>query len=114
MSKDMLASAGKEGCEVESVRHLWQPVETAPRDGSKILVYTVHGDIEISEWFETEFPRFEGVEGTDLYRKRIEKVHEGWNSNSFEWWMPLPLPPIEATEPPEANKKEVDLTEEGI
>ncbi|MDE2103252.1 MAG: hypothetical protein KGL39_38760 [Patescibacteria group bacterium] len=70
----------------------WQPIETAPKDGTKILVYTIHGDIEISEWYTVNRYHYEPVEG-DLYRRIEAKRTGGWNSNNFEWWMPLPEPP---------------------
>ena len=32
----------------------WQSMESAPRDGRKILIYTRHGDYEISSWHEIQ------------------------------------------------------------
>lgn len=72
----------------------WQPIETAPQDGTEILVFTVHGEIEKSHWFVTESDEYDPVEGSDgLYRKRVNKYYEGWNSNRFTHWMPQPKPP---------------------
>ncbi len=56
----------------------WQPIETAPQDGTRILVFTVHGDIEISEWYTICI---------------FDPPTEGWNSNEPTHWMPLPEPP---------------------
>jgi hypothetical protein len=70
----------------------WQPIETAPKDGTKILVYTVHGEIELTFWFTVETDRYDDV-GDGLYRKREETVAEGWNGNFPTHWMPLPTPP---------------------
>lgn len=70
----------------------WQPIETAPRDGTRILVFTVHGDIELSEWYEMWSDKYEEVEG-GLYRKVPTKSYEGWNSNMPRYWAPLPEPP---------------------
>lgn len=71
----------------------WQPIETAPRDGTKILVFTIHGDIELTEYYEQWHDEYEPVEN-DLFRKVRKKAYEGWNSNAFEYWMPLPEPPL--------------------
>lgn len=70
----------------------WQPIETAPKDGTKILVYTVHGDIELSDWYRFDNSHYEQVEG-DLYRKIEDPPTEGWNGNKPVFWMPLPSPP---------------------
>jgi len=70
----------------------WLPIETAPKDGTKILVFTVHGDIELSSWFQTRNDDYELVEG-DLYRKVDKLFYAGWNSNMPTHWMPLPDPP---------------------
>jgi hypothetical protein len=74
----------------------WQPIETAPRDGTKILVFTVHGEIEISDWYSISHFHYEEAEN-GLYRKVETCIDEGWNSNMPVCWMPLPPPPIEET-----------------
>lgn len=84
----------------------WQPIETAPKDGTRILVARlgkaigVH-EIEITEWFVMEQSRMEHVEG-DLYRKVLLEPYEGWNGNGHRatHWMPLPEPPGLATVQP--------------
>lgn len=71
---------------------MWQPIETAPKDGTRILVCTIHGEIELSDWFEMRREVYDEV-GDGLYRKR-ELVEGAWNSNRPAFWMPLPkLPP---------------------
>lgn len=79
----------------EQMMSEWQPIETAPRDGTKIIVFTIHGDIEISEYYTRSYDEYEFALATEdgpLYRA-VAKVMEGWNSNVFEYWMPLPQPP---------------------
>lgn len=71
---------------------MWQPIETAPKDGTKILVFTIRGDIELSGWYELKHDVFDEVEG-GLYRKRQETYAKGWNGNHPTHWMPLPEPP---------------------
>ena len=71
----------------------WQPKETAPKDGTKILVYNERfEDYEITEWYVIEQYHFEDV-GGGLYRKVIDSPTEGWNGNYFDYWMSLPTPP---------------------
>ena len=68
----------------------WQPMETAPRDGTQILVYTIHGTIELTEWYQLNHYKYIDV-GDGLYRKENEVYHEGWNSNIPAAWQPLPV-----------------------
>ncbi len=72
----------------------WQPIETAPKDGSLILVFepTCHADEQIwmTEWrANTAATSWGGSEGGawTIYMdgQRIEPTH----------WMPLPAPPTE-------------------
>lgn len=81
----------------------WQPIETAPKDGTLILVCRVGEDIgcgpvEVTSWYKIEDWQWEKVPGDDpdLYRK-VHKgtYHEGWNNNGHRatHWMPLPEPP---------------------
>ena len=62
----------------------WQPIETAPKDGTWVLLYHFHA--RISDWY------WDG---------------DKWNSDVLEWsddqaelapthWMPLPTPPRSA------------------
>lgn len=74
----------------------WQPIETAPKDGTKILVFTAIGDIEIGQWCTTEWDRYELHDADrNLYTRRVD-IHEFWNNNFPTHWMPLPAAP----EPP--------------
>lgn len=76
----------------------WQPKEAAPKDGTQILVYTVHGDYELTEWFETPHIEWQHIRD-DMY-KRIERTtYSGWNSNAFDWWMLPPAPPQHTDKP---------------
>lgn len=77
----------------------WQPIETAPKDGTPILILDLDGEsIEITEWCE-HFPLYdyEPVKGTDLYRRiNTQADRQGfWNGNGHRatHWMPLPEPP---------------------
>lgn len=77
----------------------WQPIETAPKDGTRILIARAGEDvgpdaIEITEWFVIESHHWEHVEG-DLYRKVADKPYESWNNNGHRatHWQPLPEPP---------------------
>jgi len=78
---------------------IWQPIVTAPKDGTQILVYTTHGDVEVTNWYRVEYDRYEEVEG-GLYKKVRELSGEGWNGNFPILWMPMPESPTKA----QANK----------
>lgn len=71
----------------------WLPMETAPLDGTKLLLWCSHGDWEVGEFVRDVREQFVNVEGTDLYRKLpVEVVY--WNTASMPLaWMPLPSPP---------------------
>lgn len=77
----------------------WQPIETAPKDGTHILIARLDDDvgmgaIEITEWCVSRSYRYEPVEGTDLFM-RIEEARAFWNGNGHRatHWMHLPPPP---------------------
>lgn len=82
-----------EGKYQRRIRMEWQSIDTAPKDGTKILVFCIHGEIEISEWYESWQSEYVKVEGTEMFTKRKTMYYEGWNSNSFLHWQPLPEPP---------------------
>jgi hypothetical protein len=54
----------------------WQPIETAPRDGTRVLVWGPH-DPEPDIWFWDK--------------------HTGWAGATH--WMPLPAPPMDSADP---------------
>ena len=74
-----------------------------PMDGTKILVFTVHGEIELSDWYVIPRHHYEHVEH-NLYRKIDEEPYDGWNSNTFNWWMPLPGAPVQPEHTPSEGK----------
>lgn len=99
--RDVLASLSEVLAALPPSPQGWQPIETAPKDGTKILAYTVHGDFELTEWYRVVSDRFEAVEG-GLYRKHEDIFSQGWNGNTPTHWMPLPplpAPPVAGDRP---------------
>jgi hypothetical protein len=79
----------------------WQPIETAPKDGTKILGYgqwagEINGIVQeprvyIVQFLKggTDYPGFEwAVDGTDAYAAWCKPSH----------WQPLPPPPVTPSE----------------
>jgi hypothetical protein len=79
----------------------WQPIETAPKDGTRIMLFwPVSGWTDFGWWKDN--PRLIGIEDIDGIPVKAE-----YFSNSMEWddyelakvgnepshWMPLPEPP---------------------
>lgn len=60
----------------------WQPIETAPKDGTEILIYSRYGDQYVVS-YDDSFIRAP-------WRIRNE---EGLNENIPTHWMPLPETP---------------------
>lgn len=86
----------------------WQLIETAPKDGTRILIaregdtINANDEIEITEWCSMKQSHYVHVEG-DLYRKVDDPPYEFWNGNGHRatHWMPLPDPPPS----PETNRE---------
>jgi hypothetical protein len=75
------------------VQSAWQPIETAPKDGTKILVFTIHGDVEVSEYCVKKHVVYDPV-GDGLFKAREEIWGEFWNGSCRPThWMALPDPP---------------------
>ncbi len=58
----------------------WQPIGTAPRDGTNILIYEAdEGTVRVARW-------------------RDDTIPTGWTGSerSPSHWLPLPLPPNQA------------------
>lgn len=82
----------------------WQPIETAPRDGTYILIARAgeniggHEPMEITSWCVMENWHYEDL-GNDTFKRVMDKPAEFWNNNGHRatHWMPLPpLPPSNA------------------
>lgn len=71
----------------------WQPIETAPQDGSEVLVFKPSVGILVARWLDEDHPDLDGCIG----------FHEAWNHASIEratLWMPLPAAPKAKGEAP--------------
>ena len=69
----------------------WQPIETAPKDGTEVLLYFSDGRILIGDYVVTE----------QLRHGKTAWKNEGWRTffglvhdNKPTHWMPLPEPPL--------------------
>lgn len=81
----------------------WKPIETAPRDGTDILVFhKVHGPMAArfiaGEWSEHhEYGRqYDGpfwCFGDDQFQEEVEEEGHKFHDGSVTHWMPLPEPP---------------------
>lgn len=72
----------------------WQPIKTAPRDGTWFIIWT-HDKPEVGRYQLTTWSRFV-YEGDGLYRREDETIYECDGFNNFgtaTHWMPLPEPP---------------------
>ena len=77
----------------------WQPIETAPKDGSKFIMarFADDGhepDYEVAQYDPHTWPEYVPV-GDGLYRKEERVLGEWRNDNPHRMthWMPLPAPP---------------------
>ena len=62
----------------------WQPIETAPKDGTKIIVFDHYDGVVIARW-RMRWPEsgYEWIEATGEEYENYRPTH----------WMPLPEPP---------------------
>ena len=59
----------------------WLPIETAPKDGTRILVWRKHATRPLIARYQKDFEWFEDEDGVHLYH--------------LIYWQPLPNPPKE-------------------
>lgn len=73
----------------------WQPIETAPRDGTNILIYVPRaaeaGDMATVHWHARGWHASDGA-WVSTYG---EVGHDEWYASDPTHWMPLPPPPGE-------------------
>ncbi len=74
----------------------WQPIETAPKDGSEFLVFKPTTGMLVVTYLDSDHPDYDG-----------DTPHVTWDHDSL-WdpthWMPLPPPPGIGTEGGEHGK----------
>ena len=74
----------------------WQDIETAPKDGRDILVYTPEGRNDGDEWVAA-------IEATSWLDHEQYGRYGGWRGIRYPWrithWQPLPAPPTSPTAP---------------
>jgi len=84
--------AAKLDAAIASLRSQWRPIETAPKDGTRIMACVVgfavsiaHFDKEVNKWLAVDDDEFDDVEQWDSYCRNTfyEPTH----------WKPLPTPP---------------------
>lgn len=77
---------------------MWHPIETAPRDGTDILIFTtVHGITQArfarGEWSHTiDGDEYDGpvwVCGDDAWTIEVEESEDGFYDAEATHWMPL-------------------------
>ena len=76
----------------------WQPINTAPTDGTWFLICNARdgfNSYEVGRYEPMLWPKY--VEAGDgLYRKEMQHIHEWRGLNNMHratHWMPLPEPP---------------------
>lgn len=99
-------------CDIAECRHIrerskeevmdWQPIETAPRDGTRVMLwrgFTAIGswsEMVIAEWVDDawRWPDHHDNPSThgDWSEENIADGYE--DAKSFTHWMPLPSPPL--------------------
>jgi hypothetical protein len=81
VARSISAKIGDDGSRAQSVS--WQPIETAPKDGTQILAFAHErrGYFGVAQWAEAQ-PAFKDVAGW-FWDYAIRPTH----------WMPLPAPP---------------------
>jgi hypothetical protein len=66
----------------------WQPIETAPKDGTVISVFHKLWKLPISVKWTKYGNNFKWVEQIYYYANY-------WHGDAFSHWMPLPKPPVD-------------------
>lgn len=69
----------------------WQPIETAPRDGTSVLLYGPY------QWEDYDSRTVEAgavVGYFDGYRWRLDNANPYADYCNATHWMPLPAPPV--------------------
>ena len=74
----------------------WQPIETAPKDGTFVILHVPHAEPPVSIGFYDGGPEWLIVEGDIMATSCFPDI-----------WMPLPAPPTSSTGAAEGNASAV-------
>lgn len=77
----------------------WQPIETAPRDGTRVLLYCAGGDIAAAEYVVAS----DGFAGWEVSHTETSAIYLAVRATH---WMPLPPPPTPSAESASAARGE--------
>jgi len=74
----------------------WQPIETAPRDGTWFVICLPGERFEVGRFYPAKSTYYVPSEIDGLFRQQEKVIHEWGEFNNFHratHWMPLPAPP---------------------
>lgn len=72
---------------------MWQPIETAPRDGTEFLAYDAHAKkMDVCEWIDSRSVHIQPVQSDGDYGPSEDDF--GYHLSAITHWMPLPAPPV--------------------
>ena len=74
----------------------WQPIETAPKDGTWFVICLPGEGFEIGRFDPTNWTEYVPSEIDGLFRQQERVIYEWGGFNNFQsatHWMPLPAPP---------------------
>lgn len=78
---------------------MWQPIETAPRDGSNVIVWDNESRLPaVASWhWFGDMELMQGCWEADkaIYYADYSKVYDNLDTRHVTHWMPLPEPPEE-------------------
>lgn len=69
----------------------WQPIETAPKDGTTILAWSIYTDICTVEWRVDNFVPV--CDGRQVIESQSDFGTDYKDVSPLSHWMPLPEPP---------------------
>lgn len=80
----------------DEVKWEWRPIDTAPRDGTPVLLWSIYEMIDGAcsvAVFAPDFDSWVGMCEGDLLDIKTERGLVWWKVQDPTHWMPLPPPP---------------------
>ena len=73
----------------------WQPIETAPKDGTRIIIFE-DGCVRISRWYVHYMNGAPNPHRAPEWKQDVMYGHDYYGPIKPTHWMPLPKPPESA------------------